>query len=76
VSGRDPDRPRLTAADVLTTAEVAQLLRVPASTVGDWARRGIVPSLKLGRRRLFIRSRIEALLLGEPAAERRGDRAA
>jgi excisionase family DNA binding protein len=55
----------LTAADVMTAAEVATLLRVPRSTVEDWARRGIVPSRKVGRRRLYIRSRIEALLLDE-----------
>jgi len=55
----------LTAADVMTAAEVAALLRVPRSTVEDWARRGIVPSKKVGRRRLYVRSRIEALLLGE-----------
>jgi excisionase family DNA binding protein len=55
----------LTAADVMTAAEVAALLRVPRSTVEDWARRGIVPSRKVGRRRLYIRSRIEALLLND-----------
>jgi excisionase family DNA binding protein len=55
----------LTAADVMTAAEVAALLRVPRSTVEDWARRGIVPSRKVGRRRLYIRSRIEALLLAD-----------
>lgn len=55
----------LTAADVMNAAEVAVLLRVPRSTVGDWARRGIVPSRKVGRRRLYVRARIEALLLGD-----------
>jgi excisionase family DNA binding protein len=55
----------LTAADVMTAAEVAALLRVPRSTVEDWARRGIIPSKKVGRRRLYVRSRIEALLLDE-----------
>jgi excisionase family DNA binding protein len=55
----------LTAADVMTAAEVAALLRVPRSTVEDWARRGIVPSRKVGRRRLYIRAKIEALLLGD-----------
>ena len=48
-----------------TAAEVASLLRVPRSTVEDWARRGIVPSKKVGRRRLYVRSRIEALLFDE-----------
>lgn len=55
----------LTAADGMTAAEVAALLRVPRSTVEDWARRGIVPSKKVGRRRLYVRSRIEALLLDD-----------
>jgi excisionase family DNA binding protein len=49
----------------MTAAEVAALLRVPRSTVEDWARRGIVPSKKVGRRRLYVRSRIEALLLDD-----------
>jgi excisionase family DNA binding protein len=59
------DRRPLTAADVMTAAEVAALLRVPRSTIEDWARRGIVPSKKVGRRRLYVRSRIEALLFDE-----------
>jgi excisionase family DNA binding protein len=63
-AGSTAHRP-LTAADVMTAAEVAELLRVPRSTIEDWARRGIVPSRKVGRRRLYIRSRIEALLLDE-----------
>lgn len=57
----------LTAADVMTAAEVAALLRAPRSTVEDWARRGIVPSKKVGRRRIYVRSRIEALLLDDDA---------
>jgi excisionase family DNA binding protein len=59
----------LTAADVMKAAEVADLLRVPRSTVEDWARRGIVPSKKVGRRRLYIRSKIEALLLDDGLPE-------
>jgi excisionase family DNA binding protein len=57
----------LAAADVMTAAEVAELLHVWRSTVEDWARRGIVPSKKVGRRRLYIRSKIEALLLDDHA---------
>ena len=37
------------------------------STVEDWARRGIVPSKKVGRRRLYIRLKIEAMLLEDHA---------
>jgi excisionase family DNA binding protein len=54
----------LTAADVLCAGEVAELLHVPVSTVHDWARRGELPSRKIGRRRLYIRQQIEAALLG------------
>jgi excisionase family DNA binding protein len=62
--GRDTPFGRpLSAADVMTAGEVAELLRVPCSTVEDWARRGILPSRKIGRRRLYLRPRIEALLL-------------
>src|SRR5256886_16545104 len=61
--GRRP----LTAADVLTAGEVARLLHVPKSTVEDWARRGVIPSRKVGRRRLYLRQRIEALLLDDRA---------
>jgi excisionase family DNA binding protein len=57
--------PPLTAADVLTAREVANLLGVPQSTVHHWARRGLLPSRKIGRRRLFIRSKVEALLLSD-----------
>jgi excisionase family DNA binding protein len=55
---------RLTAADVMTGSEVAELLRAPTSTVEDWARRNVLPSVKIGRRRLYIRQSIEAVLTG------------
>jgi excisionase family DNA binding protein len=55
---------RLTADDVLTGRDVALLLHVPVSTVEDWARRGILPSVKIGRRRLYIRQNIESVLTG------------
>ena len=54
-------------AAVMTAAEVAALLRAPRSTVEHWARMGIVPSRKVGRRRIYVRSRIEALLLEDDA---------
>jgi excisionase family DNA binding protein len=50
---------------VLTVGEVAALLHVPESTVSDWARRRVIPSLKLGRRRIFVRSKIEAIILAD-----------
>ena len=62
---RDAPR-RLTADDVMTAREVAGLLHAPVSTVEDWARRGILPSVKIGRRRLYIRQNIEGVLIGQP----------
>jgi hypothetical protein len=38
---------------------------VSQSTLEDWGRRGVIPSRKIGRRRIYIRSRIEAFLLDE-----------
>jgi excisionase family DNA binding protein len=56
---------RLTADDVLTGRQVAELLHMPVSTVEDLARRGELPSRKVGRRRLYIRQQIEALLASD-----------
>lgn len=52
----------LTRADVLTADEVAELLQLRPSTVQDYARRGIIPSFKLGRFRRFVRADVEATL--------------
>jgi excisionase family DNA binding protein len=60
----------LTAEDVMTAQEVASLLHSRVSTVEDWARRGVLPSVKVGRRRLYIRQQVEATLLDAPAAQR------
>jgi excisionase family DNA binding protein len=54
-----PARP-LTRADVMTATSVAELLGVKKSTVEDWARRGVIPSRKRGRRRIFLRWEVEA----------------
>jgi excisionase family DNA binding protein len=61
---------RLTADDVLTGRDVARLLHAPVSTVEDWARRDILPSVKIGRRRLYIRQQIETALTGQAAEDR------
>jgi Helix-turn-helix domain len=63
---------RLTADDVMSARDVALLLHAPISTVEDWARRGILPSVKIGRRRLYIRHNIETALTG-PAGEERSE---
>lgn len=54
-----PTRPPLTASDVLHASEVAALIRVPLSTVMQWAREGQIPAHKRGRRWLFLRSEID-----------------
>ncbi len=55
----------LTRADVMTSADVSTLLGVPRSTVEDWARRGVLPSRKRGKRRFFLRWEVEAWLTAQ-----------
>lgn len=52
----------LSRSELLTAAEVAELLQLRPSTVQDYARRGIIPSFKLGRFRRFVRADVEATL--------------
>ncbi len=56
----------------MTARDVARLLHAPVSTVEDWARRGILPSVKIGRRRLYIRQNIETALAGPAGEDRSG----
>ncbi len=48
--------------ELLTTEQVAAILQIRRSTVEDYARRGVLPSLKLGRHRRYIRSQIETTI--------------
>lgn len=52
----------LTRTEVMTANEVAELLRIPLSTVYELARRGELPASRFGRTWRFLRSRIEELL--------------
>lgn len=52
----------------MTAREVADLLHAPVSTVEGWARRDILPSVKIGKRRLYIRQNIETVLTGQAGA--------
>lgn len=55
--------PRSEDQDELLDAEqVAAILKVRPCTVGDWARRGILPSFKLGKFRRFSRAAILGFL--------------
>jgi excisionase family DNA binding protein len=53
----------LTRAELMTAAEVAELVAVPVSTVHEWGRNGTLPRVKLGRHVRFIRSHVEAAIL-------------
>jgi excisionase family DNA binding protein len=55
-------RVRLTRDEVMTAAEVAELLQMPVSTVYYLARRGEPPARRLGRTWRFLRPRLEKLL--------------
>lgn len=55
---------RLTRDEVMTAPEVADLLRMPISTVYYLARRGELPARRLGRTWRFLRPRLEDLLGG------------
>jgi excisionase family DNA binding protein len=43
-----------------TAHHVAELLQMRRSTVEDYARRGLLPSIELGRHRRAVRSDVEA----------------
>ena len=55
-----PTHQRLTREDVLDGHAVAELLHLPISTVLEYARRGLLPGRKLGRRWIFLRDELEA----------------
>jgi excisionase family DNA binding protein len=56
----------LTRDEVMTAAEVADLLHLPVSTVYYLARRGELPACRLGRTWRFLRPRLEELLSSHP----------
>ena len=49
---------------MLTATEVAELLKMPVSTVYELARRGELPASRLGKTWRFLRPRLEELLAG------------
>ena len=54
----------LTRDEVMTAREVADLLRMPTSTVYELARKGVLPASQLGRTWRFQRPRLEEFLAG------------
>ena len=52
----------LTRDEVMTAREVAELLRMPTSTVYELARKDVLPASRLGRTWRFLRPRLEQML--------------
>jgi excisionase family DNA binding protein len=48
--------------ELMTAEQVASLLLLPTSTVKDYARRGVLPSIKLGKHRRFVRSQVQSAI--------------
>ncbi len=48
--------------ELMTARQVASIFQMKVSTVEDYARRGLLPSVKVGRHRRFIRSQLEQAL--------------
>lgn len=65
----EPGVPRpLAREDVLDGRDVSELLHLPISTVLDYARRGVLPGRKLGRRWIFLRDELERAVRAAPLA--------
>lgn len=63
VARREPLRPE----DIMTVSEVAAFLKVSTQTIYNLARRGDLPSTKLGGRLIVLRPQLEAFLWGKPS---------
>ena len=59
---RDVGIGRSILEDLMTAHQVADLLQMRQSTIESYARRGLLPSVKVGRHRRFLRSRLEQAL--------------
>ena len=53
--------------DLLDAGQVAELLGLKCSTVEDYARRGELPCVRLGRHPRFLRADVEAYVLSHRA---------
>jgi excisionase family DNA binding protein len=49
--------------ELMTVDQMADILQMRVSTIEDYARRGLLPSLKVGRHRRFIRSQVEEAII-------------
>ncbi|MGI8801439.1 MAG: helix-turn-helix domain-containing protein [Solirubrobacteraceae bacterium] len=57
-----PASPVLLSEPLLSAAEAASLLGIPRSSVYDYARRGDLPHVRVGRHVKFVRSDLERAL--------------
>jgi len=48
--------------DVMTAAQVADFLQIPVRSVHEYAARGELPSVRIGRHRRFSRAAVEAVV--------------
>jgi excisionase family DNA binding protein len=48
--------------ELMTAQEVAAIFRLRVSTIEEYARRGLLPDVKVGRHRRFIRYQVEEAL--------------
>lgn len=53
----------LIAEPLLEASDVAALLRIPVSSVYEYARRGEIPSVRLGKHVRFVRADIARLII-------------
>ena len=53
---------RKTAEQLLTTDEVADILKVSKMTLHRWNKRGILPKIEIGSKRRYRRADIEAFI--------------
>ncbi|MCW3040807.1 MAG: Helix-turn-helix domain [Solirubrobacterales bacterium] len=61
----------LTAADIMTATEVAELLTVATTTVYEWARSGALPAMRRGRVIRFRRWEVEEWIAADQDPRRR-----
>lgn len=65
VGAPHPDGGGSVLSELLTARQIAEVLQMRVSTVEEYARRGVLPSIKLGRHRRFVRSQVERLVLDQ-----------
>ena len=58
-NGDPDDVGRSLLDELMTPSQVAALLQMRLSTIESYARRGLLPSVKVGRHRRFIRSQLD-----------------